>query len=413
MSEGERPFFADRTVFAAAALIALALMGATLVAEFGVRSALPEITYLERHLELTFPELSKYFSGIADEKGALYAIDVLRQATLPPNTDTHLLGHVVGGALYAEKGVAGIADCTEEFRNACSHSIVIGVFDESGEAGIADIREACRDAPGGGGAYTMCFHGLGHGVFAYTGHDLSATAALCKKTGTPAYRDREYIECFGGAIMELVGGMGHDMKSLVAARTRYFPPEDPLSPCDRATVPGELKPICYLYLTPQLFAFRGGDLGHPGEREIRQAFSLCERIPKEEEARRAACFEGIGKELPSLVAQRDIRAIDAISPEGLGTLHAQCALSGGEEGRERCIRSIVQSLFWGGENDPRAAVAFCGGAADGGAKEACYDELFAANRFYNADDAAARNRVCASVPPGYAAECAASLQRTP
>src|SRR3989344_6471857 len=77
-----------------------------------------------------FKELSDRFAQLARERGGVYAFEVLKQADLPPNTDLHLLGHIVGDELYKQEGLAGIAHCTQDFRNACSHSIVIGTLNE-------------------------------------------------------------------------------------------------------------------------------------------------------------------------------------------------------------------------------------------------------------------------------------------
>ena len=379
------------------------LIGGGIFAYLQTADAYPELAYLKERRTLTFPELSAYFSRIAKEKGALYAYDILRRATLPPNTDTHLLGHVVGDALYQEKGIEGIGLCTEEFRNACSHTIVIGVLTEEGEAGLPAIASACKQAPGGRGAYTMCFHGLGHGIFAYTDHDIGQTVALCRKTGTEAYQQREYIECFGGAVMELVGGTGHDKQSLEVARKRYLSEIDPLAPCDSPLVPEELKPICYTYLTPRLFTWEGGNLGAPTEEDFAKAFGLCERISRGEEESRRACFGGVGKELPTLAAKRDIRNIDELKDEKLALLHTWCALAKSEEGREHCVRAIVQSLFWGGENDPRAAISFCELASPTSSFDACFDELLRATAFYLSPSLAAL--ICEKVPNGMRSRC--------
>jgi hypothetical protein len=56
----------------------------------------------------------------------------------------------------------------------------------------------------------MCFHGLGHGVLAYTEYDLEKAVDICKRTGTKQYNNEEYAECVGGAIMEIIGGGFHD-----------------------------------------------------------------------------------------------------------------------------------------------------------------------------------------------------------
>lgn len=171
------------------------------------RQAYKEAGEIGKNVE-SFNALEKRFQNLAKEKGAKYAFEVLRRAELPPQTDLHLLGHYVGDELYKQEGVDGIRLCTQDFRNACSHSIVIGTLSEFGEGALPRIRDACKEAPGGSGAYTMCFHGLGHGVLAGYGYELEKTVAFCKKTGTEEYNYREYIECFGGAIMELMGGVG-------------------------------------------------------------------------------------------------------------------------------------------------------------------------------------------------------------
>ena len=75
-----------------------------------------------------FQELSSYFQDVAVKKGAGYAYDVLKRVSLPSNIDMHLMGHVVGDILYSQQGLAGMNACTHDFRNACSHTIVVGLF---------------------------------------------------------------------------------------------------------------------------------------------------------------------------------------------------------------------------------------------------------------------------------------------
>jgi hypothetical protein len=111
-----------------------------------------------------FSALKEYFEGVANEKGGRVAFDQMRTAVTDGNVDMHLLGHAVGDILYKQEGVSGMTACNNDFRNACSHSIVVGLFSDFGEGAIPMINDACKKAPGGAGAYTMCFHGLGHGV---------------------------------------------------------------------------------------------------------------------------------------------------------------------------------------------------------------------------------------------------------
>lgn len=343
----------------------------------------------------SFQELSDRFVHVADEKGGVYAFDVLRKADLPPGTDIHLLGHAIGDELYKQKGLSGIADCTQEFRNACSHSIVIGALNEFGTGvdTLKKIDDSCKKAPGGPGAYTMCYHGLGHGVFAYFGYDLGKTVAFCKRMGTKEYNDQQYTECVSGAIMELIGGGGHDHDTWRAARETYFGSNDPLSPCSRPVIPDEAKPMCYLYLTPHLFEAAGADLADPSPETFPKAFSYCDRVSDTEA--RNACFGGFGKEFVVLAAGRDIRRIDQFDDRVYATAANWCDVPHDAKGKIECIRGAVSSVFWGGENDPAASFRFCNAAPES-LLEGCNAALAENIHSYTSGDV--RAAWCAKLP---------------
>ncbi len=323
-----------------------------------------------------FEQLSKRFQSLAREKGALYTYEILRRAVLPPGTDVHLLGYTVGDELYTQKGVGGIADCTQEFRNACSHTIVIGALNEFGsEKALGLIQDSCQLAPGGSGAYTMCYHGLGHGVYAFFGYDLEKTVAFCKKTGTRDYKDREYTECVGGAIMELMGGGGHDKAVWSASREKYLSMDDPLAPCSTNVIPMDAKSFCYMYITPHLFEASGGDLANPLPKDFAAAFMFCDTIEKSSRELRQSCFSGIGKEFPVLALSRDIRSVNKSDDAALRQMRGWCVLAPHDEAYEDCTRAIISSLYWGGENDPNTVIKFCV-LAEEADRERCFGGIF-------------------------------------
>lgn len=351
----------------------------------------------------SFDELSKRFETIAKEKGGLYAYEVLRRAKLPPDTDLHLLGHAVGDILYTQEGVGGIAGCTQDFRNACSHSIVIGTLQEygPGEEALALIDDSCHKAPGGSGAYTMCYHGLGHGVFAYFGYDLDKTNAFCKRMGTEEYHEQQYTECMGGAIMELMGGGGHDPEQWRAARTKYLT-KDPLAPCTNPLIPEEAKGYCYIYLTPRLLELAGAQLAHPDPSSFPRAFSYCDAIPKSSQPQRDSCFGGFGKEFVPLAAARDIRAIDAMTDSDYALAGGWCLLSAAQDGQRACIRQELESVFWGGENDPAASFRFCAVAPEQ-LRDDCYRRLAQNIRRYLPDEK--QKEWCGLLAAGFQEAC--------
>lgn len=388
-------------------LVALSVCIFVLGSSLQKASLYSEAATIGLHVE-NFKQLSNRFQSVAREKGALYAYEILRRAVLPPNTDVHLLGHVVGDELYTQRGVEGIADCTQEFRNACSHTIVIGALNEFGdEKAFNLIHEACRKAPGGSGAYTMCHHGLGHGVFAFYGYDLQKTVAFCKKTGTPEYNNREYVECVGGAIMELMGGGGHDRTAWLASREKYLNTKDPLAPCSTSVLPREAKGMCYTYITPHLFEAAGGDLSNPQPRDFATAFIFCDAISRNTADLRRECFGGIGKEFPVLALSRDIRSVDAADDNALRLMREWCNLAPHEEAYRDCVRSIVSSLYWGGESDPHTIIRFCE-LAEGTDRDRCFDGMLEEAKQYSSLQYP-RAELCTLMPSDKQALCRAAL----
>ncbi len=354
-----------------------------------------------------FKELMRRFQEIARDKNASYAFAVLLRAKLAPNTDLHLLGHAIGDVMYEQKGVDGIAECTQELRNACSHAVVIGALNEFGTEALPMIRDACKKAPGGAGAYTMCFHGLGHGVFAYYSYSLPETVEFCRSTGTAEYENEEFSQCVSGAVMELMGGGGHDREAWLQAREKYLDPTQPLRPCDTALIPEETKALCFIYLTPRFFELAGANLGRPDPALFPKAFSFCEAIPASDMLLRDACYGGFGKEFIVLAGERDIRNVARYTDTAFQKTLSWCALAGSQEGEDACIGDAVASVFWGGENNPDGAFRFCA-LVSTEKSSACYGRLASDIRAY-VEETERQNTLCARIPEALRGTCEASI----
>jgi len=369
------------------------------------KQAFPEVEYLQSSAFQSFKDFSKYFSGLAKEKGGAYAFEVLKTAPVPPGIDMHLLAHVVGDILYTQEGLEGIKVCTEDFRNACSHAIVVGLFFEEGEGALSKIAKACYQAPGGSGAYTMCFHGLGHGILAYSGYDLERAVELCKKTGTTEYEYEESSQCVSGAIMETISGV-HDPELWARQRPKYFRQDDPLYPCSADFIPKEARYLCYLYLTPHLFEAAGTNTWTP----TAKAFSFCDKIPMRDAALRDACYGGFGKEFVGFVGGRDIRAssMERIGENQLKEVYEFCLLADNKEGASSCVRGATNSLYWGGENDRSVALKFCTLMQDSWYQQGCFANLMGAVNYY-IKDPLYKMEFCEEIPKDYRQECQEKL----
>jgi len=361
----------------------------------------PEVQIISDTDFESFQALTDFFANIANEKGAVYAFQVLKVADLPPNTDVHLLGHTVGDILYQQEGKEGIKHCTPDFRNACSHTVVIGLFLDYGEDAIPIISDACHQAPGGKGAYTMCFHGLGHGVLAYTGYELEKAATLCDKMGTEQYGFREASECLGGATMEMASGV-HDPDLWQIQLENYLRDDDPLYPCTAEFISDRDRHMCITYWTPRLFELAGANLQKPEPEFFAEAFTFCQNLGNEKD--KNTCYASFGKEFIVLARDREVRSFGTMTEQEMRTATAWCELASESDGVEACIVSAVNSLYWGGENPPEVAVNFCKVQENAQYKKSCYQSLMHAVDYYITDPSY-RQLFCGQVEEGHQQQC--------
>lgn len=397
-----RAFLGEYGSLVAFGVLALALIALPHLKEVELPKSYPELAELEA-AEFSSQEYFDYFRELAEDKGAEYAFEVLLRAKLAYGTDIHLVAHVVGDVLYAQQGIEGIYVCTQDFRNACSHSVVIGILNEHGEGALDDIAATCRKAPGGRGAYTMCFHGLGHGVLAFNEYKFDRAVAMCAKTGTPEYGNREYVECVGGASMEMMAGV-HDRAVWEKEVGNYLSDAEPLRPCNDPYMPAEVQPICFIHLTPHLFEAAGMNLGNPDPSYYAKAFSYCDALPADDAENRTACYGGFGKEFTVLGQGRDVRDVGKTPEPVLRSVREWCALANDAQGEKDCNAYALSSLFWGGENTPDASLAFCA-IAEGEAQGECYEQLAGHIRYYFPGASPERAALCERLPEPHAGAC--------
>lgn len=353
-----------------------------------------------------YQELADYVTTIAEQKGAPYAYGVLRVAPIPESIDIHLLGHAVGDVLYAQRGVDGITECAHDFRNACSHAIVTGLFSENGEAAFPEIAEICERAPGGQGAYALCYHGLGHGVLAYVGYDFSRAVSICKHAETAYYHRGAYQECVGGAVMEMLGTGSHNKALWEMQRKRYFNEENPTALCSGLWMDDIARPTCYQYLTPYLLIAVGSGLNGAVNEDYQKAFLLCNRIPETEVASRNACYAGFGKEFVAFVPGPSMKnaSPSSLADHQFKKIYERCLLADNIAGVRSCIRGVLNTLYWGGEYPDVAAIQFCSLIVDDTYQEACFSHLIGAVLRY-VSNSSERSSFCGRLPLPYQDQC--------
>ncbi len=394
-------------VIKTALLVNAALIVALVIPMTTKTGQMPEINDLKGK-NLSFEQLSDYFKKLSEVKGAPYAYNVLRLATLTPGVDLHLLGHIVGDELYKQKGLEGIYICTPDLQNACSHAIVTSYLYEHGAGALEDISGVCKKAPGGKTAYDQCFHGLGHGVLAYNDYDLRPAVTMCQSLAKEGGDGREDINCVGGAIMEMVGGGFHDRNAWSKERKVYFQTSNPLYPCTADFIPDKLKPICYTFLTPHLFDTLDKSIGQAGPAEYQEAIAFCDKVPRSDPNSRNACFGGFGKEFAILAIHRQILDLNSATDEQLANVNNWCTLVKDRDGLQACLMTALGSYYWGGENDPHISIRFCGVITDPAYHDMCFHHLIGSVGYFIADTKY-KTKFCSDLPPGYREDCRAKL----
>lgn len=379
-------------------LVALALgAGALAWHEWrAAQSPFPEVAQLSRE-HLSQQGYQDYFGALAAHKGALYAFDVLRRAPLPAWTSVHDIGHVIGAALYRQQGIAGLAYCTSEFRNACAHAVMIGLLVEQGPQALPQAESVC-DAIPLPESRAMCYHGMGHGIISYENYDLPKSLALCARLGTP--ESRAYQECIGGVMMELVLPT-HDKAAGASAGEKYLSAADPHAPCDASWYPAGARAMCYLELTPHFLLLSGNSLVRTDPDILARAFSYCRTLPAGS-AERTGCDRGFGNWFVDLGLEYDFRRIGALGPSDMTRLRSWCALAGAPDDERECDRFVAWGLFWGGEVPIDQALFFCE-AGTGALRQDCYAYL-AQEIATNSPDAR-KAGLCARLPEQYRTAC--------
>jgi hypothetical protein len=252
----------------------------------------------------------------------------------------------------------------------------------------------------------MCFHGFGHGVLAFAEYEIPDAVELCGKVATEEYGREEEAQCIGGMVMEMHQGV-HDKEIWEQKKDKYLTKTDPLRICQSDYMPENAKVLCYSYITPFIFDAAGANGGNPTPDIYPQSFAYCDEI--ENEVHRKSCYGGLGKEFIVLSQDRDIRKIEETPNELLMKSATWCALAPREEAQTACLLSILDSLYWGGENDPEVSVRYCSLLEAGNPKNECFEHLFSITSYYQKDPNV-RQSICESVPSTYKKQCTAMLE---
>lgn len=274
--------------------------------------------------------------------GPARTLELLRLGEVETGIDCHGSAHHLGRMAFAEYGPAAAAGLARACQSGMRHGVMEQLFVERGIANLADDVDVL--CPGASDAFGLhqCFHGVGHGVMAWTAYELEDALGICDRLGDESSRR----SCHSGVFMENVMS---GLSGTVGQKSSYVDAEDPHYPCN--ALPERYVNDCYWYQTTQMLIVFNQDLGLVAD--------ACLEAPA---SSRRSCFGSYGRDVGGAHRRNPYLAVQYCGlPESL--MH-----------RGDCIDGAARTLFWD-ETQQNAGVALCAEVEEPIVGEACWQSI--------------------------------------
>jgi hypothetical protein len=290
--------------------------------------------------------------------------------------DCHQAAHQIGRAAYRRQGGAVFREGDSSCHAGFYHGAMEAFLADRGTADLADdIDRLCRGFGTRFEAF-QCFHGVGHGVMAHEGYDLSRALETCGRLRTGLAQGA----CFEGAFMEnVVSALGFG-----AERNHRSPwlSRDPHFPCNAIAPDDRLQFHCYQMQTSWMLALYDYDFAKVAE----ECRGLARQLPR-------VCYRSLGRDIAGITHRRPAAIV---------------ALCGGlprpAESFDPCLGGALEVIvdFWG-EALRGQASELCRLASDP-SKQLCYAVLAGrlGDLYAREED---RALACSSFEPAYRSLC--------
>ncbi len=283
-------------------------------------------------------KLREYMESYGPER----TLELLRLGEAATGIDCHGGAHHLGRMAFAEYGAAAAAGLADSCQSGMRHGVMEQLFVGRGVANLAeDVDALCPDVDDAFGRH-QCFHGVGHGVMAWTAYELEDALGICGRLSDESGQR----SCYSGVFMEnVVSGMS----GAVGQRSGYVNAEDPHYPCN--ALPERYVSDCYWYQTSQMLNVFGQDLERVAD--------ACLEAPV---IGQRACFGSYG---------RDVGAAHRRNPY---LVVQYCRLPESLMHRVDCIDGGARTLFWD-ETQQDEGVALCAEVEQPIVAEACWQSI--------------------------------------
>lgn len=310
----------------------------------------PEMTVDEFTALLSQPEKVR---EAMEAYGPRRTLGLLSQAEVETGLDCHQSAHQLGRMAFLKYGAA-FANLTDVCQSGMRHGLMEQIFVDRGVVNLAEDVDALCPADQDPFVKHQCFHGVGHGIMAWTAYELVDALGFCKRLGDEEGRR----SCYTGVFMEnVVSGLS----GAVGQTSSYVNMEDPHYPCN--ILAEEYVDDCYWYQTTHMLAVFGQDLGRVAD--------ACREAPS---AARRACFGSYG---------RDVAAAHRSNPY---LVVEYCRLNESLMYQSDCVAGAAKTLFWD-ESQSGEGIALCKEVGQPIVAEACWQAVVDQARWVVSDPA--------------------------
>ncbi len=299
------------------------------------------------------------------------AIQVIK--TTP--VDCHQRAHKVGRMTFQLRNNDAFKVMDSNCQSGYIHGMIEAFFDKNGTDNLQQhLALICKGVTNEFIAH-QCYHGVGHGLMAFTDYDIPATLKDCDLLPT------HQQSCYSGAFMEnVVGAIASDQAKShpTAMHFSNYLSNDPLYPCN--AVEEKYANACYFYQSSRMLQIFGPDFG--------KIAAGCSSIPNANY--QASCFGSMGRDVSNTYGD-DYAAISTACSEPAIVSAAN---------RLFCIDGAAQDRFWD-VSEQKQAVSFCAALEEVDYKSHCYATIVGRARYLMKDIAG----FCSALEPAYAKSC--------
>lgn len=314
-------------------------------------------------------------ADFVETHGPAATVNVLKQVELDEGRYCHDAAHEVGRIAYEAFGPASFVISGHECQAGALHGSIEALFADRGTSRLGeDVAAVCATAANPFLTH-QCYHGVGHGLMAWTSYEIHEALELCGVIGD----DLNRASCSSGVFMEnIVGGLS----GLMGHTTEYLRPDDPHHPCD--TVAAAYVKDCYYYQTTHMLRVFDSDFA--------AVAATCAGLPGNA---RTSCFSSYGRDVGNWTRGDPERAVGLCGHAPAGSDYAAC------------IAGTAQDRFWE-TSGAGEAVVVCSLAEAPDAAEACWWTIIerAGDVFVDVDG---RRSFCERLPDGWRRYCFSTI----